>query len=215
MPPAARAPGGTSRRALLVATPLLLLAAAYGFIELGPFLAREDPLQKADAIFVLAGTPMRRALEGADLYLAGYGPFLVLSRESTEGGFAELTRRGVSVPDDVARAQDVFRRMGIPAKAVIVPLREHRSTAAEAQTLRAMAQERGWDRVIIVSSPYHLRRSAFAFRRELEGTAVAVVMRATRYETAEPARWWRYRSDVRSVVQELPRLVAYVLGLGA
>lgn len=215
MPPAARTPGGISRRVLLVATPLLLLLAAFGFVELGPFLAREDPLQKADAIFVLAGTPMRRALEGADLYLAGYGPLIVLSRESTEGGFAELDRRGVDVPDDVARVQDVFRKLGIPNEAVIVPEREHRSTAAEAQTLRTMAQERGWDRVIIVSSPYHLRRSAFAFRRELEGTDVAVVMRATRHETAEPPRWWRYRSDVRSVVQEIPRLVAYILGLGA
>ncbi len=214
MTPPAHVRGGQSRRVLLVAT-LLLLLAAFGFVNLGTFLALEDPIQKADAIFVLAGTPMRRALEGADLYLAGHGSALVLSRESAEGGFVELERRGIAVADDIERAREAFLDLGIPAASLIVPDRMHSSTAAEAQTLRVIAQERRWRRVIVVSSPYHTRRAAFAFRRELRDTGVEVIMRPTRYETVEPRRWWRHRSDIRSVVQEIPRLIAYVLGLGA
>jgi hypothetical protein len=40
-------------------------------------------------------------------------------------------------------------------------------------------------------------------------------MRSTRYEAAEPDNWWRRRRDIRNVVAEVPKLVAYVAGLGA
>ena len=69
--------------------------------------------------------------------------------------------------------------------------------------------------MIIVSSKYHLRRAAFAFQRELRETNVQIVMRSTRYEGFEPVQWWRRRGDIREIVAELPKLVAYVLGLGA
>ena len=48
------------------ASVLLLLAAGFGFKALGQFMAREDPLQKADALFVFAGTLAERPLEAAD-----------------------------------------------------------------------------------------------------------------------------------------------------
>jgi hypothetical protein len=45
------------RRALLAAASSCLFGAAvYAFVHAGTFLAPEDPLTKADAIFVLAGT---------------------------------------------------------------------------------------------------------------------------------------------------------------
>ena len=78
-----------------------------------------------------------------------------------------------------------------------------------------MAARERWNRVIVVSSAYHLRRAAFAFRRELRGTDVQVLMRRTRYEPYEPIEWWRQRRDIRAIVEELPRLAAYVIGLGA
>jgi hypothetical protein len=64
-----------------------------------------------------------------------------------------------------------------------------------------------------VTSKYHTRRSAFAFRRGLEGTGVQVVMRASRYDLSDPARWWRHRSDLRFVLSEWQKLLAYYLGL--
>lgn len=215
MTPAARAPGGAPRRIILIAAPLLLLVAAYGFSGLGVFLAREDPIEKADAIFVLAGTSMRRQLEGADLYLAGFSPRIVLSRETPERGLQELRARGIALDDDVARVRDVFLRLGIPADAILTPDRIHDSTAAEAVTLRELVQAHAWRRVIVVTSRYHLRRAGYALRRELRGSPAEVLMHPTRYERFEPERWWRRRSDIREIIPEVPKLLAYVLGLGA
>ena len=65
-----------------------------------------------------------------------------------------------------------------------------------------------------MSSTYHLRRAAFAFRHELRGTDVQVLMRKTRYEPFEPIEWWRQRRDIRAVAEELPRLAVYFMRLG-
>ena len=215
MPPR-RPPGGTFRRIILPASVVILLGlGTYGFFELGTFFAREDPLQKADAILVLSGTPMRRPLEAADLYSAGYSPRIVLSREPPEGGESALATRGIPFAGDMTRIQDVFQQLGIPREAVLVPDRIHTSTAAEAITLRELATARGWRRVIVITSTYHLRRAGFAFRRELRGSGVEVLMHGTRYEGMYPDDWWKHRRDIREIAAEAPRFVAYVLGLGA
>jgi uncharacterized SAM-binding protein YcdF (DUF218 family) len=216
MPPSTPSRFGTHRRAILLA--LLVLAigcGVYGFIHLGVFLAQEDELQPADAILVLSGSTMSRPLEGADLYLAGYAPLIVLSRDQPPIGMPALAERGILFVTGATRTYGVFLQLGIPDSAIIIPERIHGNTAAEAVSLREMAEEQGWRRVIVVSSVYHLRRAAFAFRRELRGTEIQVLMRRTRYEDVEPAQWWRRRRDIRAVVDELPRLAAYVLGAGA
>ena len=215
MPPPTPAPGGTFRRPFLAVSLIVVVLGLYGFFQLGPFLAKEDALRKADAILVLSGTPLRRPLEAADLYLAGYAPRIVLTRETEEAGASALAARGIPFAEDVTRAHGVFLQLGIPNEAIVIPEQLHGSTAAEAITLRELAARQGWRLVIIVSSKYHLRRAGFALRRELRGTDIQIVMRGTRYEGFEPDQWWRRRADIREIIPELPKLVAYVLGLGA
>jgi uncharacterized SAM-binding protein YcdF (DUF218 family) len=215
MPPSTPATGGTLRRAVLVLSLLAVGCSVYGVFHLGSFLSREDPLQPADAILVLSGSSMARPLEAADLYLAGYAPRIVLSRDQRPIGMPALAERGILFVTGAARTHGVFLQLGIPNEAIIIPDRIHTNTAVEAVTLREMAADERWNRVIVVSSAYHLRRAAFAFRRELRGTDVQILMRRTRYEDFEPDQWWRQRRDIRAVVEELPRLAAYVFGLGA
>lgn len=208
-------PGGKLRRILFLIALVAVPAGVYAVAEVGPFLAREDTLAKADVILVLAGTPMGRPLEAADLYLLGYAPRIVLTRQTPEGGERALAERGIPFAEDVQRSRDVYLKLGIPDNAIVIPQRIHGSTAAEAITLRELATRYRWQRVIIVSSKYHLRRAAFAFRRELRGTDVRVMMRGTRYDGLEPKRWWRQRADIQQIILEVPKLIAYLLGLGA
>ncbi len=216
MPPIRNRAGGRLR---LIFVLLVLAAAAFGlyaFIQLGPYLTKEDSLVKADAIFVLAGTRIQRPLEGVDLYLEGQAPRLVMTREFQEtDAYKDIAERGHPVATDVERARDVFVSMGVPREAIMIPDRTHDSTAAEAITLRELAAKYGWRRVIVVTSRYHQRRAGFAMRRELRGTNVQVIMRASRYDPLRGERWWTRRAEVRWVVSELPKLVAYMLGLEA
>ena len=215
MPPRPSASGGSLRRIVISLCAIVLALGVYGFIGLGSLLAAEDPLQKADAILALAGSTMDRPLEAADLYMAGYGSRIVLSRQPRDGGEVALVTRGLPFTEDVERVRAVFVQLGIPDEAIIMPEGIHNSTAAEAITLRELSAAQGWRRVIVVSSKYHLRRAGFALRRELRGSGVEVVMRGSRYDGADPARWWQHRSDIRDIFPETAKLVAYMLGLGA
>jgi uncharacterized SAM-binding protein YcdF (DUF218 family) len=207
--------GGLFRRILVLALVVGLAGGVYLFLQAGALLAREDPLRKADAIVVLAGTRMTRPLEGADLYLEGYAPRLVMTREPQDAGDAVVATRGFRVEADADRAREVFVAMGVPRDAILIPDRIHDSTAAEAVTVRELAAQYHWRTVIVVTSRFHLTRAGFAIRRELADTSVEVVMRASRYDPMRPQRWWARRGETRWVVAEFPKLIAYLLGLGA
>ena len=210
--PAGRFP----RRLILVATVVIAVTmGGYAFVNTGRYLATEDPLVRADAILVLAGSDVERPLEAADLYNAGYAAHVVLTRETVEPAMEGLRQRGIAAPYEVEWQRSVLVQLGVAAGAVIIPPRIHDNTAQEAQTLRGLASDRGWRRVIVVTSKYHLRRAGLAFRRELRGSNVSIVMRGTRYDRAEPDRWWARRADIRWLLSEVPKLIAYRLGLGA
>ena len=82
---------------------------------------------------------MSRPLEGADLYLEGYAPRIVLSRDQPAVGMPALAERGILFVGNAARAHGVFLQGGVPDEAIIIPERIHANTAAEAVTLREMA----------------------------------------------------------------------------
>jgi uncharacterized SAM-binding protein YcdF (DUF218 family) len=196
---------------------VLFLVAAAGAAWLlvygGRYLQHEDPLTKADAIFVLAGTRLERPLEAVDLYKAGYAPLIVLSPGRPEPGEYLLRQRGIEFPTEAELQRSALVRSGIPESAVAATTGYVDNTAQEANLLRSMVMKHSWRRIIIVTSKYHTRRSAFAFKRGLAGTGTEVIMRASRYDPSDPARWWRLRPDFRFVTSEWQKLLAYRLGL--
>lgn len=203
-----------ARRTILALLVLALLAVPLGLSYGGRYLQHEDPLQKADAIFVLAGTRLERPLEAMELYQEGYAPLIVLSPGRPEPGEVMLRARGVRFPSEVELVRDALVQSGVPASAVMATAGYVDNTAQEANLLRAMVMTQRWRRVIIVTSKYHTRRVSYAFERGLEGTGAQPIIRASRYDPSDPARWWRYRADVRWALSEYQKLLAYRLGLG-
>ena len=214
MPPSPNRQGGRFRHIIFVLAVVVVAAGSYACVQLGSFLYSEDPLGKADAILVLAGTRMERPLEAADLYLEGWSRRVVLTEEEPDSGIVALERRGVGLPSNATIARDVMVRLGVPLDAVEILPGIHNSTAHEADTFRRTAESRGWKRVIVVTSKFHTRRAAFAVRRAMDRSGIEVVMRGSRYDRADPAHWWRTRSDVRWTVSETQKLAGYMLGLG-
>ena len=201
------------RIALTIAA-LLLAAGAISFVRVGMFLAQEQPLAKADAIFVFAGTLAERPLEAADLFREGYAPWVVVPRATIDQATFQLQKRGLRIPTQSDLSREILLQLGVPGAALISPTFIHDNTAEEARTLRELALEHRWRRVILVSSKYHLRRVALAARRALRGTDVEVIVRGSRYDESVPRRWWTRRRDVRWVAAEVPKLIAYAVGFG-
>lgn len=202
------------RRALAGVLLICAIGIAWFVIDGGRALQHEDPLRRADAIFVLAGTRAERPLEAVDLYREGYAPWIVLSPGRPEPSEIRLARQGIRFPSESALIRDVMVQLGVPASAIIVEGSTLDNTAQEATLLRTLSRDRGWRTVIIVTSKYHTRRAGFAFHRALKGTGVEPVIRATRYDMSDPAHWWRSRGDIRFAGSEWQKLVLYWMGLG-
>jgi uncharacterized SAM-binding protein YcdF (DUF218 family) len=170
--------------ALLWLTPLRRLAAAavallaalwlvVAFTPLTPWLAeglvRRDPVEAADAVFVFAsrvqedGDPttdaMSRLLKGVELVAEGRAPRLLVSEVPPPAGpYAPLARKWL----------DAFARRG-----EVVSVGRIVNTRTEAVAVARLCRERGWKRVLVVTSPTHTRRAAATL--EKEGLAVITV----------------------------------------
>ena len=196
---------------LLVAL-VALVAGSWRFATLGRLLYREDPLQKADVIFVLAGARIERIAEGGELYLEGWAPRILLSRQETDGGEIALTRRGIPVPSEADVQRDTLIKMGVPPEAIEAVDDEQSATAMETEALHDAASSRGWRTLIVVTSKLHTARAGMAMRRRFEGSGVQVIMRGSRYDASDVDRWWARRGTLRFVLFESQKMFAYWIG---
>jgi uncharacterized SAM-binding protein YcdF (DUF218 family) len=200
---------------IVAAVIVVLSIAGVAFLPFaGRYLVYEDPLEKSDAIVILAGARVERWLEGVELYRTGWAPQLVISPGRMEDAEVRIRSMGIRFPSDAELARDALVQMQVPESAIETLPGSLDNTAQEAAAVRDMAIARHWQRVIVVTSKYHTRRARFAFVREFAGSNVQILMRASRYDTAMPDRWWTTRADSRYVASELEKLLAYRLGLG-
>jgi len=198
---------------LAVITAILLLAfSVYALPRLGRFLVAEDPLMKADAIFVLSGARFERVLEAIDLYKEGWAPKIMISQGVYDWGERELIQQGVAYPKEADIQVQLGETLGVPRDAFIV-LDQQDSTHEEALTLIGEVREHHWTRIIAVTSKQHTRRARMEFNRFGRPLGLTVIMRATRHDHSNVDQWWRNRSTVRFTLFETERLIAYWLHL--
>ncbi len=198
-------------RATAAAVLVLLILAAVALPRLGGWLVVEDPLAKADAIYVLGGTRFERPLEAVDLYKAGWAPTIVLVQQVADWGELWLDEQGIKVASELQIQVELLDRLGVPATAIEV-LGPRSSTADEADALLVTMRNHGWSSVIVVTSKQHTRRAGLSMRRVVS-EGVKVTVRASRYDRADVNRWWTNRSTLRFTLFETQRLAAYWLGL--
>ncbi len=177
-------PGRTRRRAVLgAAGAMLAWAAATGQL----FVWRDDadrPLAPADAVVVLAGGRSERLDHGLRLAAEGVAPVLVISNgaEPTWPEARAVCRGG---------AGPAGAPTGVPAGAptgveVLCPRPDPQRTAGEATMVARLAAERGWRRVVVVTSDFHALRSRLWFERCAAGAyEVEVVGVDSHYNPAQ------------------------------
>jgi uncharacterized SAM-binding protein YcdF (DUF218 family) len=199
-----------SRRLLAV---VLLFIAAGLFLSAGRFVTREDPLEHADAIYVLGGTWALRWLEGADLFRDGYSTHIVLSPGARETGELVLAGRGTPIPRPIdIQRQLMIERAHIPASAIEIVPGDLDNTAQEADAIKSIVAANHWRSLIVITDRSTTRRGGFALRRVL-GPGVKIIMRASRYDQFNPGAWWKTRQTFRMTFYEFPKMIAYWLGL--
>ncbi|MEI2453750.1 YdcF family protein [Lysobacter firmicutimachus] len=137
---------------------------ADAIVVLGGDIGRADQYEAADAAAPqLAGN--RLAL-GARLWQRGLAPQILLS-----GGPTAHTPGS----SEARRMADSIRAFGVPASALVLEDRS-RNTADNAGFSRTIGAARGWNDIILVTSPEHLPRAVRTFERagwRVQGIATA------------------------------------------
>lgn len=182
------------RRMAAAAGAALLLQVVAGNAWLGetllarleaPYIAAvPDPMQEGpfDAVFVLGGGTTiddtgrvylsragDRLVLGARLWHAGRTPTLVTSGGSPPGSGQPRNA--------AAETTLMWTQLGVPEEA-IVQLPEPWNTSRELAAYRELIDERGWERVGIISSAWHLRRVEVHMTRQgIEATLLPADVR--------------------------------------
>lgn len=141
-------------------------------------LVLAQPPQPADVIVILgggvqcgtrtlAGSSQARLLAGLELWRAGFAPVVTVSEQS------DVFSATCPKMSDIERER--IRALYPQGGPEILTLTNVTTTVDEAARVRALAAQRNWTRVLLVTSPSHSRRAAGLFAGQLKGGGVNVV----------------------------------------
>ena len=194
---------------------LVALSAAYigGCRRAGTWLVKESVPSHADALVLLMGNFTDRVLKTADLYRSGIADRVIIAEESM-GGYKGLTDRGVKIISHTSQAVRSLVALGVPADSITILPGDARSTLDEAVIVRDyIGTNPGLDTLILVSSPYHLRRSSVIFGKAFKEAGLTVFTGTSgsgTYTGFDADRWWRSKEDIQHVLTEVIKIGSFV-----
>ena len=167
-------------------------------------LVRSVPPAAADAIVVFAGGvgesgkagggAQERIAQAVALYKGGYAPVLILS-----SGYVYSFQEA-----EVMRALAVDQ--GVPASAILLE-KQATNTYQNVKFVDDILREHKWRRVLLVSSPYHMRRALLVWHKQAPEVEVlpTPAPHSQFYEHVRGATL----EQVRGILQEYVAIVAY------
>lgn len=149
----------------VLATSLFLL-----ILALGNYLVISSPINSPDAIVVLSGAAdyEERIIEAARLFHNGTAPRIVLTNDGVHSSWSEEHRRNLFF---VEKSGALLVDKLVPENAIevvpgIIDDEKAIGTVAEAKLVLAFSRERGYSRLLIVTSAYHSRRALSTYIAE-------------------------------------------------
>ncbi|MDF1561302.1 MAG: YdcF family protein [Bacteroidales bacterium] len=184
-----------------------------GCRRVGVWLVKEDVPMHADAIVLLMGNFTDRVLQTADLYGSGRADRVIIAEESM-GGYQGLIDRGVTIISHTSQALSSLVALGVPAESITVLPGDARSTLDEAVIVRNYLEANPEiDTLVLVSSPYHLRRASMIFGKAFEEAGLPVFTGTSgsgAYTDFDASRWWRSKEDIQHVLTEVVKIGGFI-----
>lgn len=179
--------------ALIILVAVSLVGVVYLFrvpilTGMGEHLKVSTPLQRADLIVALGGSKERRK-DAVDLLRKGLASRIMFT------GFDVESRD--------------YQCQGVSDEEAVKPPMAAYTTYDEAFVVLKAIEENNFQAVIIVTSPYHLRRTSFIFHKVFDGKDVTLMFYASRNNAFQLDRWWDPYIGRKTVFMEYLRLVYY------
>jgi hypothetical protein len=185
--------------AILVIRPIrepILRAAGWALV------LKDEPVGPADVIVVSIDSDGAGALEAADLVHSGVSKRVAVFQDPPSGEDFEFIRRGLPYEDAGARQIRQLNMLGVTN---VTQIAKVDGTESEGRMLPQWADEQHLGSVVVVSTKDHSRRMQRVLDREMKGHPTRVVVRAARFSTFDPDRWWESRTGVRTAIFEFQK----------
>lgn len=173
----------------------------------GYWLHSNDKPVHSDIIVVLAGGSLR-AFYASDLYLKGYASKVYVSKAIRVKSLRMLDKLGVFVPVEDEIYRQVLLKKGVPEKAIHFFGKSSFTTLDEAEALKQYLDDCNKS-LLIITSPYHVRRTRMIFKEVLTDSEIRVV--GTPYESFS-RKWWKDKESAKSVILEMTKILFYKMG---
>ena len=182
-----------TKRRLLLAVAVAALVVLAGMFGAGTLLVVRKPLNHPDAIVSLASHEWERLPATARL-----------AHENPAASIILTLPEKVTIYNchDCGGRLSRLQHLGIPPDRVhTLPLTSP-GTYGEALAVLAFTHRNPVNRLLIVTTPYHTRRSLAAFRSVFAGSGVEIGVEPADSSPARPTRWWATPYDRAYVVYE-------------
>lgn len=171
--------------------------------EISEYLFCEDELAPADLILVFGGKRLERADRAAELFHAGLAPRIFISGGDKRGtGICEADRLKLRCVE-----------LGVPAEAVITECDSVNTLENVRMSVALVEEHLGWrslQNVILVSSPYHMRRVKQAVAHYIPRAVKITCCPDTRSDVTRD-NWWHTPEGQNLVYRELEKVRTYAI----
>lgn len=179
------------RTVWLIAIIIVLIIAAPLFI--GWYLSPQDALEPSDAIVAVSGGDTNARIEKAvQLYEEGWAPVVIFSGAAAEGEIS-----------NAEAMKNIAVKKGIPTSDIL--LEEYsQDTEENAEFSANIIKEKEFTKIILVTSPYHQRRTYELFKEELPN--VTIINQSALDEDWRKKGWWENNVGRFLTVGELGKI---------
>lgn len=179
---------------LLLWVILIVASVIAGLIGVGIFLSPEDNLQVSDAIIAVSGGDTRaRTLEAVKLYQDGFAPLLIFSGAAKDP----------DSPSNAEAMRDIAIARGVPSDVVVLD-ESSLTTRQNANVVSNIVEAFEFNKVILVTSPYHQRRTYIEFKDRL-GSDVSIINHSAPDDVWSRSSWWQTPRGWFLTLNELPK----------
>ncbi len=165
---------------------------------IGYFLSKGDPVRKSDAIVILSGDDGARVREAAALYQAGNGTYLVITKTDDEDIGEQRTYS--------EKLMRIAITEGIPQDSILFTEKIAIDTIAEAKSVLQLAQTRNLNSLLVITSPYHVRRASCIYYQIFAGKNIEISVRGVQNSWYRPTTWFLSVEGWKQTTQELAGL---------
>lgn len=170
------------------------------FVGVGVFLSPQNSLKNSDAIVAISGGETdSRVEEAINLYKDGWSKVLIFSGAAMDP----------NSPSNAAAMRLQAINSGVPASAILIEEKAE-NTMQNAANVNAILKARGYERIILVTSPYHQRRANLTFQKDYRD--LEIINHSAKDKAWRRSKWWGSPRSLWLSLSELQKTIFLLLG---